>query len=228
MPARVIFVTGTDTGVGKTVLTGLLLHHLREKGLHALAMKPFCSGGLEDVRFLRALQDNELSEAEVNPWFFPEPVAPLVSARRHRRTIPLEDVVRAIQRTGRSCEYLLVEGAGGLLVPLGEKYTVADLVRRCADSVIVVAANRLGTINHTCLTVRVLQQFAGRRKLQAVLMQHKHEDASTTTNLAMLRQWLDPVPVENIAFLGRNPSPATVKNSAKKFQKALARLAGGN
>src|SRR5579859_7771518 len=89
---KIIFITGTDTGVGKTVFTSLLLHHLRKSGVYALAMKPFCSGGRGDVWLLRAMQDGELSEEEINPFHFPEPVAPLVSARQHKRRIPLTNV----------------------------------------------------------------------------------------------------------------------------------------
>src|SRR5258705_9807549 len=92
-PGKIIFVTGTDTGVGKTLLTGLLLHHLRTEGCHALAMKPFCSGGRGDVEFLHALQDGELSEREINPFYFHEPVAPLLAARKNARAIHLKDVV---------------------------------------------------------------------------------------------------------------------------------------
>ena len=78
---RIIFITGTDTGVGKTLLTGLLLHHLRQSGCHALAMKPFCSGSRADAEFLHAVQDGELTLDEINPFFFAEPLAPLVAAR---------------------------------------------------------------------------------------------------------------------------------------------------
>src|SRR5579872_3951430 len=117
-PGKIIFITGTDTGVGKTIFTGLLVRHLREQGVHALAMKPFCSGGRADVRLLRAMQDAELTENEINPFYFPEPVAPLVSARRRNRTIPLRKVVQRINEIAARCECLLIEGSGGLFVPL--------------------------------------------------------------------------------------------------------------
>ena len=87
--AKTIFITGTDTGVGKTVLTGLLLHHLREKGVRALAMKPFCSGSRRDVKLLKALQNSELTDDEINPYYFKEAVAPLVAARMHHKIIQL-------------------------------------------------------------------------------------------------------------------------------------------
>jgi len=163
---KIIFITGTDTGVGKTVFTSLLLHHLRSSGVHALAMKPFCSGGRGDVRLLRAMQDGELSEDEINPFYFPEPIAPLVSARRHKRRISLADVVRRIKAKLARCECVLIEGSGGLLVPLGEKYFVSDLIRSLNCEVIIVSRNRLGTINHTLLTLSVLQALGLKSRMQ--------------------------------------------------------------
>src|ERR1017187_6787143 len=85
---------GTDTGVGKTLLTGLLLHHLRQSGCHALAMKPFCAGSRSDTEFLLAAQDGELTPDEITPFFFAEPLAPLVAARRHHRNIRLPEVLQ--------------------------------------------------------------------------------------------------------------------------------------
>ena len=90
MAAKFIFVTGTDTGVGKTLLTGLLVAHLLNSGKRAIALKPFCSGGMDDVEFLYAMQGGAVAREEINPFYFPEPVAPLVSARLHRRRIRLE------------------------------------------------------------------------------------------------------------------------------------------
>src|SRR3954468_317583 len=136
--ARIVFVTGTDTGVGKTVLTALLLSHLRQAGTHALAIKPFCSGGTEDVEILHSLQHTEISRNEVNPYYFPEPVAPLVSARKHRRVIPLPAVLGVIQNVANQCDMLVIEGSGGLLVPLGEGYAVADLITALSCEVLVV------------------------------------------------------------------------------------------
>src|ERR1700722_15876817 len=116
--AKIIFVTGTDTGVGKTLLTALLLHHLRARGCRALAMKPFCSGGRADVRLLQSLQPGELSDAEMNPFYFKQPIAPLAASLGKRKKIPLNLVVEKIRAVARKCDVLLVEGSGGLLVPL--------------------------------------------------------------------------------------------------------------
>src|SRR5579859_4085747 len=127
MAAKIIFITGTDTGVGKTLLTALLLFHLRKKGVRALAMKPFCSGGRGDIHLLQSLQPGELSDDEANPFYFPQPLAPLVAAKKNHQ-IRLSDVLARIQKITRKCERLLIEGSGGLLVPLGENFTVADLI----------------------------------------------------------------------------------------------------
>ena len=150
---RIIFITGTDTGVGKTLLTGLLLHHLRQSGCHALAMKPFCSGGRADAELLRAIQDGELTLDEINPFFFTEPLAPLVAARKHQCSIRIPEVLRRITRVANRCECLLIEGIGGVMVPLGEGFSVLDLIAKLGCEAIVVSRNRLGTINHTLLTV---------------------------------------------------------------------------
>ncbi len=223
---RIIFITGTDTGVGKTVFTGLLLHHLRQTGKHALALKPFCSGGREDVKLLCALQDGELSEDEINPYFFSEPVAPFVAARQHRCRIQLTEVVNYIHKKAENCEVLLVEGAGGLLVPLGEKFFISDVIRRLHCEVFVVAKNRLGTINHTLLTVRTLRAL-GVEKVKIIVMQtsaNKTWDPSIETNVEVLRRFLAPTQVHELEFLGKNANKIKgFENNYKKMKKTLAR-----
>jgi dethiobiotin synthetase len=200
---KIIFITGTDTGVGKTLFTALLLHHLRQTGVRALAMKPFCSGGLADVKLLQSLQPGELSDAEMNPFYFREPIAPLVAAQKNRRIIRLSEVLSCIKHVENKCDCLLIEGSGGLLVPLGKGFTVADLIGKLNCQVIVVARNRLGTINHTMLTVNVLQAFQkGPRELSIVLMAPKKPDFSFFSNQKALFALLKPIKILQIPFLG--------------------------
>jgi dethiobiotin synthetase len=223
---KMIFVTGTDTGVGKTVFSALLLHHLRVTGIHALAMKPFCSGGRADVRLLRAMQDEELAEGEINPFYFPEPVAPMVSARQRRRNISLAEVVQKIKKIADRCECLLIEGSGGLLVPLGEKYCVSEVIKRLDCEVIVVSRNRLGTINHTLLTVSALKDL-GVNKITIALMETGKKDVSARTNGRILSEMLKPIAVYGVGFLGKNASKSGIlKKSHKKVKKTLARFCG--
>src|SRR5208282_3772315 len=98
---QVFFITGTDTGVGKTVLNTLLTQFLRERGVSAAALKPICSGGRDDARTLHAALNGALSLDEINPWHFRAPVAPLLAARRERKRVRLADVlahVHAMQK----------------------------------------------------------------------------------------------------------------------------------
>jgi dethiobiotin synthetase len=221
---RIIFITGTDTGVGKTLLTGLLLHHLRQNGCHALALKPFCSGTREDTGFLYAVQDGELTLDEITPFFFAEPLAPLVAAQRHYRSIALAEVLRPIRRIAGRCQCLLIEGIGGLLVPLGEGFTVRDLIGRLHCEVIVVSRNRLGTINHTLLTIEALETIENKGR-KAVLMSHKNEDSSTGSNCRILAELLAPIPIIPVPFLGGNLLRfEALKKSGNKIQKSLARI----
>ncbi|HVM50007.1 MAG TPA: dethiobiotin synthase [Candidatus Acidoferrum sp.] len=222
--ARIIFVTGTDTGVGKTIVTGLLLQHLRRRGCHALAVKPFCSGGRGDARLLHALQDRELTLGEVNPFYFDQPLAPLVAARRQGVKIGLENVLNRISRVARGCECLLVEGSGGLFVPLGEGYSVADLIAKLGCPAIVVSRNHLGTINHTLLTLLAMQQ-AEIQPLAVVLVAQGRPDPSAASNLSILAKLAGDVPVFPLRFLGRNlTTSGALRRAEKKVKKTLAEI----
>ena len=246
MRTKIIFVTGTDTGVGKTLLTALLLCHLRSHGARALALKPFCSGGRGDAELLLRLQNGDITLDEINPFYFPEPVAPLVSARKHKRRISLEDVVNQIhsvaERLALSSKaagtspsmqnYLLIEGSGGLLVPLGEGFSVGDLIAQLACDVLVVSRNRLGTINHTLLTAHAVISAVSRRRalaapgwLKVLLMDRPAPDISSATNPAILAEMLKPIPLLQLPFLGRNcMSLAIIRKTASKFHKVLGQL----
>jgi dethiobiotin synthetase len=201
---KIIFITGTDTGVGKTLLTALLLHHLRETGIQALAMKPFCSGGRDDVRLLQSLQPGELTDAEANPFYFEKPVAPLVALKKLHRDIPLKTVITRIQHVKKKCDMLLVEGSGGLMVPLGKGYFISDVISKLDCQVIVVARNQLGTINHTILTTNALQSLGIKRKnLSIALMTSGKPDASSPTNREILSECLPAISISEIPHLGR-------------------------
>ncbi len=221
---KAIFITGTDTGVGKTLLTAMLLHHLRQSGVHALAMKPFCSGDREDVELLRRLQDGELQPDEINPFYFRDPVAPLVAARSECRRITCSQVIAAVGEIADRCDWLLIEGAGGVLVPLGETFSVLDLIARSDCRVLIVSRNRLGTINHTRLTVAALQS-RGIRQLKVVVVQPRDPDSSSSSNILTLRELLGSLPVLAIPDLNlRATQIRTVKENQKKLKKTLARV----
>lgn len=188
------FITGTDTGVGKTFVTALLAGALRRAGLDTIALKPVCSGDRGDAVILREACGGELELDEVNPLWFSTPVAPFEAARIEGRTISttaLESWFRSISKTRQS---VLVEGAGGWLVPLSEKALVADLAAALALPVIVVVANRLGCINHTLLTIESIRS-RGLECRGIILNSISHgNDVSTESNRSLLESFTD-VPV---------------------------------
>jgi dethiobiotin synthetase len=253
LPPRILFITGTDTGVGKTMLTALLLAHLRQSGCHALALKPFCSGSRADADLLHALQEGVLTLDEINPFFFSEPVAPLVAARKHDRSIRLAEVLnhvhciqqrlgqaparhaegrrqalRASHLTGDDHPCLLIEGSGGLLVPLAEGFSILDLIAGLNCETVVVARNKLGTINHTLLTVRALQsalRVPQAARMRVVLMDSRYHDLSARSNGQVLEELLAPIPLISLPFLGpKCGSIAAIKKIAKKLKKVLAQI----
>jgi len=219
---RIIFVTGTDTDVGKTVFAASLVYVLRSRKVNAVAMKPFCSGTRDDIRVLQSVQAGTLSAEEVNPFYFRAPVAPLVVLRQARRNIPLQDVLMKIKQVQDRSDILVVEGSGGLMVPLGEGYTVADLIRALKCEVTIVSRNKLGTINHTLLTVDAVRRLQP-GKLNVVLMERGAGDASTNTNFGILQELLSPVPILAYPFLGqKRMGLRTFRGSAKILKKILA------
>ena len=155
---RGLFVTGTDTGIGKTVVTGALARALRARGVDAGVAKPVQSGNRADdpagdAMTLLRLSGLDGDPREVCPFSFEPALAPLVAARLQGATLDQEAVVEAVERLAARHELMLVEGAGGLLVPLGEDWTIADLALRLGLPLLVVARAGLGTVNHTLLTV---------------------------------------------------------------------------
>ncbi|HVV73161.1 MAG TPA: dethiobiotin synthase [Verrucomicrobiae bacterium] len=232
---KIVFVTGTDTGVGKTVLTGLLLAYKQARGERVYAMKPFCSGDRADAELLYRLQRDELRLEEINPFFFEEPLAPWVAARRLKRRAPdLGEVLEQIQVVARRLGpggTLLIEGAGGLLVPLGNDYSVLDLIIALRCDAIVVASNKLGTINHTLLSVHAIEcarrgSVENRlRKTKVALMNRAQAELSTASNPKVLSARLAPVPLLSLPFLGPKPSSfRAIRRHEKKLKKTLARL----
>jgi dethiobiotin synthetase len=152
-----LFLTGTDTGVGKTFATALLTRSLRQAGHPTIALKPLCSGERSDVEILRAASDHILTLDETNPVWLQAPAAPLVAAQLENRLLSLDPLQHWFARLSEKHPSLLVEGAGGWLVPVTETETIADFANRLALPVLVVVANRLGCVNHTLLTLESIR-----------------------------------------------------------------------
>ncbi|KXB97788.1 MAG: dethiobiotin synthase [Chlorobi bacterium NICIL-2] len=236
---RGCFVTGTDTGVGKTVVAAGLARLLVERGHRVGVMKPIetgceaASGGElpHDGRLLAEAAGIQDDRQWVVPCRYSEPLAPLVAARREGRAVDFEAIWRAWEHLKTHYEWALVEGAGGLSVPISPKYTMADLARELDLPVLIVARPVLGTLNHTYLTVH----YARSKGLSVVGIVISGYDANTAdvaerTNPEMLEE-LCELPV-----LGCVPRRATIETAEEaaravsegvNVERFIARCAGG-
>lgn len=159
------YVTGTDTGIGKTYSSCALLHRYRAQGQRALGMKPIASGceltasGLrnDDAEQLRAASSFLADYADVNPYAFADPIAPHLAARDCATTIDLGLIESAYRRLAADADCVVVEGVGGWAAPLGESLMQTDLVHALDLDVILVVGLRLGCINHALLSARAIQ-----------------------------------------------------------------------
>lgn len=158
MKTKGLFVVGTDTGVGKTTISVALVATLREAGLRVAVMKPCETGGGDDAARLTAATGRELDPDLVNPYRFALPAAPEVAARREGARVDLAHLARCYRALAKEADVILVEGAGGLLVPLTRRATTVDLIARLDLPVLLVARMGLGTINHSLLTAEVAQK----------------------------------------------------------------------
>lgn len=150
------FVTGTDTGVGKTYITALAVATMRAEGRDAVACKPVCCGDRDDAGVLAAASGG-MDTDEVNPVWLRSPVAPYVAGLLENRRLSLEEMAGPCRRLLARHETVLVEGVGGWEVPIGPGLKVSDLAVELGLPVVVVVANRLGALNHTLLTVQAVK-----------------------------------------------------------------------
>lgn len=163
---RHFFVTGTDTGVGKTTVTVRLMQQLIAQGLTVIGMKPVASGcewldgrwQNEDVRQLTAASNVSAPPELVNPYCFEPAIAPHVAAAQAGVRIELNVILEAYAQLATMADVVIVEGAGGLLVPLNGEQTIADLIQALKLPALLVVGMRLGCINHALLTAQVMQQ----------------------------------------------------------------------
>ena len=200
---QTIFITGTDTGVGKTVLTALLTRHLRERGVNAVALKPVCSGDRADARALHAASVGALTLDEINPWHFRAPIAPLLAARRERKRVALADVVAHVRMMRKRFDVVLIEGAGGLLSPLGESFDSRDFITASRATPIVVCPNRLGAVNQVLLILEALPE-GFRAEARVVLMSPPKPDTATASNAELLAEFFDAKRIFILPWLGGN------------------------
>jgi dethiobiotin synthetase len=156
-----IFVTGTDTGVGKTRIASALLRAFAQAGKSAVGMKPVAAGRengrWEDVDAVMRASNVSVPRELVNPYAFEPPIAPHIAARLAGVEIDLENIARAYAALALRADVVVVEGAGGFMIPLNARQSSADLARRLGLPIVLVVGMRLGCLNHALLTHHAVQ-----------------------------------------------------------------------
>lgn len=185
-----LFLTGTDTGVGKTFTAVCLLRLLRAEGLRCAGMKPICCGDRQDAELLLAASSEGLTIDEVNPVWLKTPAAPLSAALIENAPVETSRLMAGLADLRERFDFVVVEGVGGWLVPIREDYFVSDLAKEMNLPVLVVAMNRLGCLNHTMLTVRSIAA-EGLACLGVALNSGGNKDVAVNTNAEILKMISD-------------------------------------
>lgn len=188
---RQVFVTGTDTDVGKTVFTSALLAWLRRQDIPSIGFKPLASGSRADAERLYEAQERQVPMDVINPWHFAEPIAPLLAARHEGRRVTLDALAGHIEAASRGLQLSVTEGAGGLLSPLMEGADAPEIIERLDAAPVVVAVDRIGVVGQVRLVWAALSA-AARSRAQVILMEASERDASAATNRALLEEYLPP------------------------------------
>jgi dethiobiotin synthetase len=208
-----VFITSTGTDIGKTFVTAGLIAHLRKTGRSVEAIKPVVTGfapataAASDPGVLLSALGRPVAEAEIakiSPWRFRAPLSPDLAAARERRTLDFDALV-AFSRQAVTSDVLLIEGVGGIMVPLDDRHTVLDWMGALGLPLVLVAGSYLGTISHTLSAVDVLQ----RRNLQIaaiVVSESTNSPVALDDTVASIGRFVQPIPV---CALPRLPSWTT-------------------
>jgi dethiobiotin synthetase len=217
-----IFVTGTGTDVGKTFLSAALVRHWRAAGHGVAAFKPVASGfdpataHASDPGVLLAALGSPITDIEtISPWRFAAPLSPDMAAAREGRTLDFEAIVEFSRQVARSADRVLIEGVGGIMVPLDERHTVLDWMSALRLPLLLVAGSYLGTISHTLTALRVLAQ----RNLTVVAVAVSESavpGAPLDETVAVIARFADMIEVVGIPRLssGAHSQPAVARIAA--------------
>jgi dethiobiotin synthetase len=181
-----LFITGTDTGVGETIIAGAIAMILKAKGLNVGVFKPIATGckrswdGMisDDTEFLANCANSELALSAITPLGYPTPAAPIVSAECDGPAIDFEKITTAYKKICQQSDIVIVEGIGGVRVPLTDKFDLLDLAVEFDLPLVIVARPDLGTINHTLMTIDCVH--AAKLKIAGVIINGYDATKATT------------------------------------------------
>lgn len=201
MKYKTLFITGTDTGIGKTTVLSAVVAALHRQGWRVGVLKPVetgCDLGPDgrplpqDAAQLRYFSGCQLDLRTICPVALKEPLAPLVAARREGVSIDVNQIIQTHATVAATHDLTCIEGAGGLLVPIAPGVTFTDLAARLDASVVVVVGSKLGAINHALLTIRYAQSVGLRVLGYVVNFLAAQPDVAARTNVDVLAEWCGP------------------------------------
>jgi dethiobiotin synthetase len=217
MMGKTIFITGTDTNVGKTVITGCLASILLKKGKKVAVYKPVQCGNLLNgritspdlklVRDLSAIDEDGL----YNDYCFKLAASPHLAAEKECRKVDVGVIKNRVKCLQKKYDYVLIEGAGGLMVPLTRSYTVLDLIKELEVPVVVVARALLGTINHTSMTVKILKE--NHVELIGVVMNNYKDGIIESDNKRIISS------INGVKIVGVVPYSKNLRKLSDSFEK---------
>jgi len=222
-----IFITGTDTGVGKTVVAAALALHFKRQGIHVGVMKPIETGvseariGQSDAAKLQTLVESEDALGAICPFQFALPLAPLAAAQTERRGISLRVIQQVYRLLSSRYECMVVEGVGGVYVPVAPKADIMDLIIRLKLPVVIVGKAALGGINHALLTIEALR----RRKIRiAAIILNQTQPARSKLDRLQERTTVEILRKQaGVPVIGPLPYRSEL---SRQFRRSVAKLAG--
>ncbi len=214
--SKAIFITATDTGVGKTIVTCGIGLSFRKKGLNVGVMKPFQSAGADADFLIKTLEIKDEKEL-VNSYYAKDPVAPIVALRRANLEVSLEKIFATYQELQKRHDFLIVEGVGGLLTPLAKNYLICDLIRDLDIPLLIVARPSLGTLNHTLLTYKYAQDY-GLDVRGVIINGLKSRGLAEKTNPLVLKEFGAPL-LGIISYIKNVKSKAGLLKLEREFAK---------
>lgn len=186
-----LFITGTNTGVGKTYVTSLICKALAERGDRVAPYKPIVCGERDDASHLLAASGrDDLTLDQANPLHFKSPVSPMTAGMIENREIDVDALVEQARKLESDADHVIVEGVGGWEVPISADTSMADFAAKLDYPVVVVVDNRLGALNHTILTVRSVEIFELSCLGLILNSTEESRDAASISNRVVLEQFL--------------------------------------
>jgi len=214
-----IFVTGTDTDVGKTFVSSGLAAVLKEKKIDVGVFKPLISGiaredPASDTSLLKQLSETSLSYEEITPFTFKKPLAPYMAAKLEGKSVRIEQVIRHWENIKGKHEFFIVEGAGGISVPLGEDFLASDLIKALELPIVIVARPNLGTFNHIFLTVQYAKSLGLAIAGVVINGKNEHSDIAEKTNPELIEKFCG-VPILGITPKLKEITEENIKHMVK-------------